>query len=326
MGRVFITRAIPGTAVATLQAAGHDVDVWPGELPPSRDDLLARLTACDGALTMVTDRIDAELFAACPRLRVISNMAVGYDNVDPAVAAAAGAWLTNTPGVLAETTADMAFALLLAAARKVALSDRETRGGAWRTWSPTGYLGVDAFGATLGIVGLGEIGQAMARRGRGFSMPILYAGRTRKEAAEAALGAEFVSLEDLLRRSDFVSVHTPLTPETRGLIGAAQFALMKRTAIFVNTSRGQVVDQDALVEALRSGAIGGAGLDVTDPEPLPSAHSLFTFDNAVITPHIASASLATRSRMAEMAAANIIAVLAGREPPNPVNRPVGLRG
>lgn len=321
MGRVFVTRAVPGTAVATLKAAGHEVDTWEGELPPSRDALLERLATCDAALTMVTDRFDAGLLVACPRLRVISNMAVGYDNVDPAVAAAAGVWLTNTPGVLAETTADMAFAVLLAAARNVAFSDRETRAGAWRTWSPTGYLGVDAFGATLGIVGLGEIGQAVARRARGFSMRLLYTGRTRKPAAEEALGAEFVVLDDLLRQSDFVSVHTPLTAETRGLMGAPQFALMKATAILVNTSRGQVVDQDALVDALRTGAIGGAALDVTDPEPLPATHPLFGFANVVITPHIASASLATRSRMAEMAAANIIAVLAGREPPNPVNRP-----
>jgi glyoxylate reductase len=261
------------------------------------------------------------MLAAAPSLRIIANMAVGYDNVDPAMAAEAGVWLTNTPGVLAETTADMAFALLMSAARNVVASDRDTRAGGWKTWSPSAFLGQDVHGATLGIVGLGEIGTAVARRAAGFRMRVLYTGRTRKPAAERETGALWLPLEDLLSESDFVSLHTPLTPETHHLMGAARFATMKRGAILVNTARGKVVDQDALVASLQSGHLGGAALDVTDPEPLPLDHPLYTFPNVIITPHIASASMATRSRMAEMAAANILAVLAGREPPNAVNRP-----
>ncbi|MBA4180613.1 MAG: D-glycerate dehydrogenase [Anaerolinea sp.] len=321
MARIFVTRTPPGTAIATLRAHGHQVSVWPGELPPSREALAAALAEADAALTMVTDRIDEELLAGAPSLRIIANMAVGYDNVDPATAARAGVWLTNTPGVLAETTADMAFALLMAAARNVVASDRDSRAGGWKTWSPTAFLGQDVHGATLGIVGLGEIGQAVALRATGFKMRVVYTGRTRKPDAERVTGAEWLPLDALLRASDFVSVHTPLTPETHHLMDASRFATMKRGAIVINTARGQVVDQDALVAALSSGHLGGAALDVTDPEPLPLTHPLYGFPNVIITPHIASASMATRSKMAEMAAANILAVLASREPPNPVNRP-----
>jgi glyoxylate reductase len=321
MGHVFITRAIPGNAVAQLEAAGHTVEVWPGELPPPPEALAAALARSDAVMTMVVDRITPAMLAGAPRLRVVANMAVGYDNVDPAAAAEAGVWVTNTPGVLAETTADLAFALLLAAARRVVEADRDTRAGGWKTWSPTAFLGTDLFGATLGIVGLGEIGEAVARRARGFRMRILYHSRTRKPALEADLGLEFRDLHSLLADSDFVSLHTPLTPQTRHLLGPAAFAAMKPGAILVNTARGGIVDQDALVEALRSGSLGGAALDVTDPEPLPLSHPLYSFPNVIITPHIGSASRATRARMAEMAAANILAVLAGSEPPNPVNRP-----
>ncbi|PFG75376.1 2-hydroxyacid dehydrogenase [Tepidiforma thermophila] len=326
MGHVFITRAIPGTAVAQLEAAGHTVEVWPGELPPPPDALAAALARSDAAMTMVVDRITPAMLAGAPRLRIVANMAVGYDNIDPAAAAEAGVWVTNTPGVLAETTADLAFALLLAAARRVVEADRDTRAGGWKTWSPTAFLGTDLFGATLGIVGLGEIGEAVARRARGFRMRILYHSRTRKPALEADLGLEFCDLHSLLAGSDFVSLHTPLTPETRHLLGPAAFAAMKPGAILVNTARGGIVDQDALVEALRSGRLGGAALDVTEPEPLPLTHPLYSFPNVIITPHIGSASRATRARMAEMAAANILAVLEGREPPNPVNRPPRPRG
>lgn len=325
MGHVFITRAVPGRAVEHLEAAGHSVETWPGELPPPPDTLAARLAAADAAFTTVVDFISPEMLAAAPRLKVVANMAVGYDNVDPAAAAGLGIWVTNTPGVLAETTADMAWALLMAAARNVVASDRDTRAGGWKTWSPTGFLGVDVFGATLGIVGLGEIGEAVARRATGFKMRVLYHSRTRKPALEADLGLRYCALPELLAESDFVSLHTPLTTETRNLMSAAQFAAMKPSAILVNTSRGGVVDQDALIEALRSGTIAGAALDVTTPEPLPLESPLYSFPNVVITPHIASASLATRSRMAEMAAANIIAVLQGESPLNSVNRPASPR-
>ena len=326
MGHVFVSRAVPGRAVALLEEAGHEVTVWPGELPPEPPTLRQQVLNADGALTMVTDPIDADLLEAAGRLRVVANMAVGYDNIDEEAAATAGVWATNTPGVLQDTTADLTFALLLAAARNVVLSDRDTRAGGWRTWSPTAFLGHDPSGATLGVVGLGEIGQAVARRARGFGMTILAATRTARPELEAELGAERVSLDELLGRSDFVSLHVPLGPETQALLGAQEFAAMKPTAILVNTARGGVVDQDALVEALSAGTIGGAALDVTVPEPLPVDHPLLSFENVIVTPHIGSASHATRARMAEMATENIIAVLAGREPKNPVNRPPNPRG
>ena len=322
---VFVTRRVPGRAVELLQEAGHDVSVWPEDLPPSPTILRDNLLEADAALTLVTDPVGPDLLADATRLRVVANMAVGYDNLDAEAAAAAGVWATNTPGVLHETTADLAFALLLAAARNLVLSDRDTRDGGWVTWSPTAFLGHDPFGATLGIVGLGEIGRAVARRAAGFGMTVLAATRTPRPEVERELGVERVSLPELLSRSDFVSLHVPYGPETEGLMGAAEFAAMKETAILVNTSRGGVVDQDALVEALRVGAIGGAALDVTVPEPLPLDHPLYGFPNVTITPHIGSASHATRARMAEMAARNIIAVLSGEEPPNPVNRPPAPR-
>ncbi len=321
MGNVVITRAVPGDAVERLQAAGHSVEVWPGALPPPPGDLAELLARADGAMTMVTDRLDAPMLADSARLRIIANVAVGYDNVDPAVAAAAGIWLTNTPGILAETTADLAFALMLDVARKVTFSDRDTRAGGWKTWSPTAFLGADVHGATLGIVGAGEIGSAVARRAKGFAMRILYTARSRKDALERETGAQRCSLDELLGESDFVSIHVPLNPETRHLLGVKEFALMKPTAIVINTARGTVIDQAALVDALRAGVIAGAGLDVTDPEPLPATHDLFAFTNVVITPHIASASTATRSKMAALAARNIIEVLADRPPLTPVNSP-----
>lgn len=304
-----------------LERAGHRVRTWPGELPPPAPDLERELRSADAILAMVVDFISPEMLAGAPRLKVVANMAAGYDNVSPAAAAELGIWLTNTPGVLAETTADFAFALLLAVSRKVAEAERDTRAGGWKTWSPTAFLGPDVHGATLGIIGLGEIGEAMARRASGFSMRVLYTSRTSKPHLDEQLGLEEVPLETLLEESDFVSLHTPLTEQTRNLIGAPEFGLMKPSAMLINTARGTIVDQDALVEALRRGQIAGAALDVTVPEPLPLGHPLFSFPNVVITPHIASASLATRARMAEMAAANIIAVLEGREPINPVNRP-----
>ena len=292
MGRVFVTRRVPGRAVEMLREAGHAVDVWPDETPPDADALRERLRDADAALTMVTDPIDALLLAAAPRLRVVANMAVGHDNIDAGAAAAAGVWATNTPGVLHETTADLAFALLLAAARRVAESDRDARAGGWRTWSPTAWLGTDPFGATLGIVGLGEIGRAVARRARGFGMTVLAATRTPRPDLERELGVERAALPDLLARADFVTLHVPLGPDTERLMGAAAFAAMKDDAILVNTARGGVVDQEALVDALRAGAIGGAALDVTVPEPLPPDHALFGFPNVIVTPHIGSASRA----------------------------------
>jgi lactate dehydrogenase-like 2-hydroxyacid dehydrogenase len=282
--------------------------------------LLRRVAGCDGILTLLTDRVDEELLdAAGPRLRVVSNLAVGYDNVDVPACARRGIAVGNTPGVLTETTADLAWALILAARRRVAEGDRYVRAGNWRTWGPNLLLGSDVHGATLGIVGFGRIGQAVARRAGGFGMNVLYTSRTRlPKAVETAHRARFVDLDELLARSDIVSLHCALTPETRGLIGRRALELMKSTATLVNTARGPVVDQAALYVALRDGVIATAGLDVTDPEPIAPDDPILSLDNCVVVPHIASATHATRGRMAEMAAANLLAGVRGDPLPTPV--------
>jgi len=294
--------------------------LWPDpDAPPPREVLLREIRAVDGLLCLLTDAIDAEVIEAGEGLRVISNYAVGHDNVDVACATARGILVCNTPGVLTETTADLAWALLMAAARRVVEADGYLRAGRWRSWSPQLMLGQDVQGATLGIVGFGRIGQAVARRARGFGMRILYSDIARKPEAEEAVGAEFVDLQALLRASDFVSVHTPLTEETHHLIGAEEFALMKPTAVLVNTARGPVVDGGALADALRERRIFGAGLDVFESEPPASDNPLLKLDNVVVLPHIASASVATRTRMAMMAAENLLAGLRGERPPHLVN-------
>ena len=318
--RVFVARRIPDEGLAIVTAA-CDAVVWPEELPPPRDDLLRAVAGCDGVLTLLTDRVDGEfLDAAGPQLKVVSNYAVGFDNVDVPACTARGIAVGNTPGVLTETTADLAWALLMAAARRVAEGDRYVRGGRWRTWGPLLLLGPDVHGATLGIVGFGRIGQAVARRAAGFGMSILYHDVHRAErAVETAYGATFAPLGELLARSDFVSLHVNLTPETRGLISTDALRRMKPTAVLVNTSRGPVVDQPALHAALRDGQIFAAALDVTDPEPIAPDDPLLELDNCLVVPHIASASRATRAKMAEMAAANLLAGLRGERLPTPVN-------
>ncbi len=316
---VYVTRELPGDAVDRLRRAAS-VRVWPEELPPPRDVLLREAAAADGLIALLTDRIDADLLDAAPRLRVVSNVAVGYDNIDVAEATRRAVLVTNTPGILTETTADFAFALLMAAARRVVEADRYTRQGRWKTWGPQVLLGQDVHGACLGIVGLGAIGLEVAKRARGFGMRILYQDHRRRPREERRYGLVHTELDQLLREADFVSLHVPLTNDTRHLIGERELSLMKPTAVLVNTARGPVVDQQALYRFLKEGRIAAAALDVTEVEPIPMNEPLLTLDNVIIAPHIASASVATRTRMASVAADNLLAALRGEEPPNCVNR------
>ena len=309
--RVFLTRPIAEPAMRRLAAIAR-VDLWDDEMPPPPAELRARARQADGVLSMVTDRFDAAMIRALPRLRAISNLAVGVDNIDLAAATRAGIAIGHTPGILTETTADLAFALLMAAARRIAEGDRYVRGGRWRTWGPKVMLGRDIHGATLGIIGWGAIGQAMARRAAGFGMRVLGWSRTPREVP----GVTRASLETLLSESDFVSLHVALADETRGLLDAAAIARMKPGAILVNTTRGGVLDEDALVRALRDGPLAAAALDVFEREPLPPSSPLLTLPNVVLTPHIGSASIATRTQMAELAVANLLAGLEGRPLPH----------
>jgi glyoxylate reductase len=305
--RVFVTRLLPGGALDRV-AAEHEMEVWPDPLPPPRQELLARAPELEGLLSLLTDRVDAELIDAAPKLRAISNYAVGVDNIDVEAATARAVPVGNTPGVLTETTADLAVALMLGIARRLVDGDAYVRRGEWRTWEPGLLLGHDLFGATVGIVGFGRIGQAVARRLEGFDCNMLHTSRS---------GG--VPFEELLERSDFVSLHTPLTPDTRGLVGEQALLRMKPTAYLVNTARGPVVDAAALAAALRAGEIAGAALDVTDPEPLPADHSLLEAPNLLVLPHLGSATHATRERMADMAVDNLLAGLRGERMPHPVN-------
>ena len=318
--RIFITRPIPSAGIDILR--GHcEVVVFPGPKPPTRAELLAGAATADAILPLLTERVDEELLQAAPKLRVIANMAVGYDNIDVAAATARGIPVGNTPGVLTETSADMAFALLLAAARHIVAGADYVRAGRWQTWEPQLLLGQDVHGATLGIVGLGRIGQAVARRARGFCMRLIYHGGSDKAAA-AALGAERVPFAELLRESDFVSVHTPLNAETHHLINGAALREMKRTAILINTARGPVVEPAALYEALTSGQIAAAALDVTEPEPPAPDDPLLALPNCLVIPHLGSASVATRAKMSAMAAENALAGLRGERLPHCVNEEV----
>jgi len=318
--QVLVTRVIPDGGLDLVRQA-CDADIWQEELPPPRHVLLERVRGLDGLLCLLTDPIDADLMdAAGPQLRVISNFAVGHDNIDLRAATARGIPVGNTPGVLTETTADLAFALIMASARRLVEGADYVRAGRWRTWGPMLMLGRDVHGATLGIVGLGRIGQALARRAAGFAMKVIYYDPFCSEEKGSALGAAVrCTLDELLAESDFVSLHVPLSPATHHLIDTAALLKMKRTAVLVNTSRGPVINSDALYEALASGQISYAALDVTDPEPLPAQHRLLTLPNCLVVPHIASATWATRTRMAVMAAENLLAGLRGERLPNCVN-------
>ena len=306
MASVFVTRALPFPALDRLREA-HDVDEWPGDMPPAPDDLRARARDAEGLLTLITDRVDTELLDGSPRLKAIANMGVGTDNIDVEAAKERGIPVGNTPDVLTDATADLAFALLLALARRIVPGAEKVRDGEWHTWEPAADLGADLAGAVLGIVGWGRIGQAVARRAEGFGMEVVHSSRS-----------SGVPREELLERADFLSLHTPLTPDTRHLIDADALARMKPTALLINTARGGVVDQDALRTALHDGTIAGAALDVTDPEPLPPDHPLLDAPNLLVVPHVGSATVRTRAKMAEMAVENLLAALDGRPMPHQV--------
>jgi glyoxylate reductase len=316
--RVYVTRLLPKEAMDKINSY-CDAKTWDGPLPPPRQVLMENVVDIEGLVSLLTDKIDAELMDKAPKLKVISNYAVGFDNIEIPEATKRGIIVGNTPGVLTETTADLTFALLMAAARRVVEGDKEVRAGKWKTWGPMTLLGQDIHGATLGIVGLGRIGAAVARRAKGFGMKIMYYDIVRQNKAEEELGIQYAGLDKVLSESDFITIHTNLTKETHHLIGAKQFEMMKRTCILVNTSRGPIVDNMALSEALRNKKIAYAALDVTEPEPMPADHPLLKLDNVIVVPHIASASVATRTKMGLMAADNLIAGLKGEMPPNPVN-------
>jgi lactate dehydrogenase-like 2-hydroxyacid dehydrogenase len=309
-----VTRELPGRALDRLRAA-HDTEVWDGHGPPRPEALRERLAGCDGLLSLLTDTVDADLIAANPELRVISNFAVGVDNVDVDAATARGIPVGHTPEVLTDSTADLAVALMLAIARRIPEGERAVHDGEWSTWTPTWMLGRDLHGSTVGIIGGGRIGTAVARRLDGFGCEVLVAGRDGP-----------TSLADLLERADFVSLHVPLNPDTRGLLGAAELRAMKPTAYLVNTARGPIVDQEALARGLRDGWIAGAALDVTDPEPLPPDDPLLGAPNLLVIPHLGSATERTRAAMADLAVDNLIAGLAGEPMPHCVNADASTGG
>ena len=316
--KVYVTRLIPEGPLTKL-GENCDYRLWDGELAVPREVLLREVPPVDALLSLLTDKIDAAIMDAAPKLRVISNMAVGFDNVDIREATRRKIMVCNTPEVLTDTAADFAFALMLAAARRIVEGERLVRAGKWKTWGPMTLLGQDVHHATLGIIGLGRIGAEVAKRAKGFDMKILYYDTRRRPDLEKKLHVEYVDLRTLLAASDFVTVHIPLLPETRHLIGEEQFKMMKKTAILVNTARGPSVDPKALYKALRDKQIAYAALDVTEPEPIPPDDPLLTLDNIVIAPHIASASVATRTRMAMMAVDNLLAGVKGEKPQHIVN-------
>jgi glyoxylate reductase len=316
--RVFVSRRLIGDAVERLQAIA-EVDVWPEDDPPPYTSLVEAAARSDGILVNIADRVDEALLFAAPELRIVSQLAVGYDNIDVAAATQRGVLVTNTPGVLTDTTADMAFALLLAQARRLPEGATAIRDGEWGEWKPWFLLGRDLTGKTLGIAGLGAIGAAMAQRALGFGMRVVYTSRQRKPELEASLGVEWRDLPQLLAEADYVSLHVALNDETRAMIGTAELRQMKRDAVLINTARGGVVDQAALIEALREGVIAGAGLDVFESEPLAPDSPLVTMPNVVIAPHLGSATVETRGRMSDLAVDNLIAFLRGERPPHCVN-------
>jgi len=315
--RVFIIRRIFPEVLLQLEKHGIDYEMHTGS-PLEKPELITKVRDVEGLICLLSDRIDREVLEAGRNLKIVANVAVGYDNIDVEAATELKIMVTNTPGVLTEATADLTFGLILAVARRIVEGDRITREGRFSGWELDLLLGTDVHGKTLGVVGFGRIGQAVARRAHGFGMEVLYFNRSRKPEAERELGAKFVPFEELLQRSDFITIHLPLTPETRHLFTAREFKLMKPTAFLINVARGPIVDEEALVQALKTGEIAGAALDVFEDEPRVHPE-LLKLENVVLTPHIGSAGRETRIRMALMAIENVIAVLSGRRPPNLVN-------
>jgi len=324
--KVFVTRQIPEKGLNMIKEY-YEVEVWPEYTPPPYEVLLEKAKEVDALATLLTDKIDCNLLKNSPKLRIIAQYAVGYDNIDVECATKLGIYVTNTPGVLTEAVADLTWGLILAVARRIVEADHFVRSGEWwktkTGWHPLMMLGMEVYGKTLGIVGMGRIGRAVARRARGFNMKILYYDvRRLPKELEEELKATYVDLETLLKESDIVSIHVPLTKETYHMIGEKELKLMKKSAILINTARGAVIDTNALVKALEEGWIAGAGLDVFEQEPLPPDHPLTKFKNVVLVPHIGSATHETRTKMAELVAENLIAFAKGQVPPTLVNREV----
>ncbi|PLS17349.1 D-glycerate dehydrogenase [Bacillus sp. M6-12] len=317
--KIYITRKLPRQIIEKLENR-FEVRMWGEEnIPVPRSVLEKEVAEAEGLLCLLTESVDESLFEKAPNLKIVSNMAVGYNNIDVDVASKRGIMITNTPGVLTETTADLTFALLLATARRLVESSDYLRNGQWKTWSPMQLTGQDIFGATLGIIGLGRIGEAVAKRAKGFDMNVLYHNRSRKPEAEKSLGITYYEFDDLLKESDYICIMTPYTPETINLIDKDQFALMKENAILINTARGGIVNEEALYEALTNRQIWGAGLDVFEKEPISLDNPLLTLSNVVVLPHIGSASIATRLKMGHLAANNLIAGLENTIPEHLVN-------
>ena len=320
--KVYITRDLPERGLKKIREH-FDAEVWPEYAPPPKKVIIDKVATVDALVSLLSDKIDPEVFNAAPKLKIVSQLAVGFDNIDIAEATRRGIYVTNTPEVLTDTTADFAWALLMAIARRVAEADKYVRTGKWKvSWHPAMLSGRDIYGATIGIIGAGRIGYAVAKRAKGFDMRILFYDVIPRPEMEKDFRAKKVDLDTLLKESDFVSVHVPLMKETHHLVNAQKLSLMKKTAYLINNSRGPVVDEKALYEALRKGQIAGAGLDVFEQEPTPVDNPLLKLDNVVVAPHISSASLETRAKMSEMVAENLVAFFEGKRPPNLVNSDV----
>ncbi len=320
--RIFVTRKLPGSSLERLKEQ-NEVDVWTNDTPPTKAEMIKRAKNCSGMITLLSDRIDRSLLEALPGLKVIAQYAVGYDNIDITAATELGILVTNTPGVLTETTADLAWALIMTTARRISEADRYVKSGKWQVaWGPEMLLGIDVFGSTLGIIGMGRIGYAVAQRAVGFNMRVLYYSHSETELTKAAdriPRAHRVNFQELLSMSDIISLHIPLSSETRGMLSDNEFAIMKKGSIIVNTSRGPVIDESALFNALKDGHLRAAGLDVFQDEPTPMTNPLMQLDNVVTLPHIGSASIAARTKMAEMCVDNITQALRGNLPENIIN-------